>query len=293
MVRILPALIVVLLMMIGTSLSFVVLRAPDPAAEAGSAFGYTEENLNAVAWVQTAGEYEATTRQAYFIAAVMLERSLADTSWTASLEQAATGGYQSLPPAVILDVDETVLDNSPNQVRQVLDDRDFAAPGWQEWVREEKAAVVPGALQFTRTAVERSVQVFYVTNRRQPLEDATRSNLMQHGFPLDPDVDTIFTRDERSDWGSDKGTRRQVVAGDYRILLLIGDALGDFVSGDDVAAQQRKEIVGQHADYWGSRWIVLPNPQYGAWDGALIGFDYALSRGEKRILKRAALDPAR
>ena len=75
--------------------------------------------------------------------------------------------------------------------------------------------------------------------------------------------------------------------------VLIGDALGDFVSGDDVAASKRKEMVRQHAEYWGSRWIVLPNPQYGAWDGALIGFDFALSRDQKRIMKRAALDPSR
>lgn len=291
--RIVPALIAVLLMMIGTSLSFVLLRSPDPAAEAGLTFGYTEENLNAVAWVQTAGEYEATARQAYAIATVMLERALDEISWTASLEQAATGGYQDLPPAVILDVDETVLDNSPNQARQVLDDVDFAPPGWQEWVGEEQAEAVPGALRFTRAAAERGVRVFYVTNRRHPLEEATRNNLAHHGFPLDAEVDTIFTRDERGDWGSDKGTRRQAVARDYRILLLIGDALGDFVSGDDVAAQQRKQLVGRHADYWGVRWIVLPNPQYGAWDGALIGFDYGMSRAQKRIMKRAALNPAR
>ncbi|HJO04919.1 MAG TPA: HAD family acid phosphatase [Acidobacteriota bacterium] len=291
--RIVPMLIAVLLMMIGTTLAFIVARAPDPTAGQGPRLNYTEEGLNAVAWVQTAGEYEATARQAYAIAALMLDRALADASWTASLEQAASGGYEALPPAVILDVDETVLDNSANQVRQVLDDRDFATPSWQEWVREEKAGVVPGALSFTRQAAARSVRVFYVTNRRQEVEDATRRNLQHHGFPLVPDVDTILTRDERGDWGSDKGTRRQVVGGDHRILLLIGDALGDFVSGDDVAAELRKEMVRQHAEYWGSRWIVLPNPQYGAWDGALIGFDFGLSRDAKRAMKRAALNPAR
>ncbi len=291
--RIVPALVAVLLVMIGTALGLIVIRAPDPTAQSGSMFSYTEENLNAVAWVQTAGEYEATTRQAYAIAALMLGRALEDVSWTASLEQVATGAYEALPPALILDVDETVLDNSPSQVRQLLDDRDFATPGWQEWVREEKAGVIPGALEFTRAAAERGVRVFYVTNRRHQVEDATRNNLARHGFPLDPEVDTILTRDERGDWGSDKGTRRQEVAREYRILLLIGDALGDFVSGDDVAASKRKEMVRQHAEYWGSRWIVLPNPQYGAWDGALIGFDFALSRDQKRIMKRAALDPSR
>ncbi len=291
--RIVPALIVLLLVIIGTTLGFVVTRSPDAGGGASSAYSYGDENLNAVAWVQTAGEYEASARQAYAIASLMLERALAEPTWTASLEQTAIGGYEDLPPAVVLDVDETVLDNSPNQVRQVIEDRDFATPGWQAWVREEKAGVVPGALEFAKGAADQGVTVFYLTNRRHEVEEATRNNLSRHGFPLDPALDTVFTRDERQDWGSDKGTRRQVVAADHRILLLIGDALGDFVSGGDVATGQRRELVRQHAEYWGSRWIVLPNPQYGAWDAALIGFDFALSRGEKRALKRAALNPER
>ncbi len=291
--RIVPAMVALLMVMIGTTMGVWVARSPDPGAQSDSAYGYAAESLNAVAWVQTAGEYEASARQAYTIASLMLERALADPTWTASLEQAASGGYESLPPAVILDVDETVLDNSPNQVRQVLDDRDFATPAWQAWVREEKAGLVPGALEFTRQAAARGIRVFYVTNRRHEVEEATHGNLARHGFPLEAGFDTVYTRDEREDWGSDKGTRRVAVGREHRVLLLIGDALGDFVSGGDAAVAERQRLVRGHADYWGSRWIVLPNPQYGAWDGALIGFDFALSREEKRALKRAALDPAR
>src|SRR5215203_940023 len=75
------------------------------------------ENLNAVAWMQTSLEYQASAVQAYRLAARQLDEALADRSWTAAIEQ--TGDASKLPPAVVLDIDETVLDNSPFQARVV------------------------------------------------------------------------------------------------------------------------------------------------------------------------------
>lgn len=251
------------------------------------------ELLNATLWVQTSAEYTGAAEQAYLLARLMLDRALAEPDWTAALEQSAAGGYESLPPAVILDVDETVLDNSPYQARQILDRFEFETPSWHVWVREEKATPVPGALEFTRYAAERGVTVFYVTNRRAEVEEATRRNLERFGFPFVDGVDTLLTRDEREDWGSDKGSRRRVVGADYRILLLVGDNFGDFASGIDTTVERRAELAEQYADMWGSRWIVLPNPQYGSWDGALIDFQYGMAWDAKRARKAAALDPAR
>lgn len=253
---------------------------------------YMTEALNSVLWVQTAAEYRASALQAYAAATAMLMPALADPEWTALTEQAADE-FSELPPAIILDVDETVLDNSPNQARQVLDDEEFSTPLWHRWVREEKAEAVPGALQFTRTAAALGIRVFYVTNRRHEVEEPTRRNLERLGFPLDPAVDTLMTRDEQPDWGSDKGTRRRAVAAGHRVLLQLGDNLGDFVSGIDVAPAGRDEIVTRYESYWGRRWIVLPNPQYGSWEGSLIGFEYGLDRAGKRARKLAALRPAR
>jgi acid phosphatase len=257
-----------------------------------SSYGYTTEGLNAVLWVQTAAEYDASARQAYALARLMLPTALADPGWTAVTEQMADM-FADLPPAVILDVDETVLDNSPNQARQVLEDRDFATPAWHDWVREERATAVPGALAFTQAAAAMGITVFYVTNRRHEVEPATRRNLAALEFPLDDEIDTILTRDETDTWGSDKGTRRQYVAATHRVLMQIGDNLGDFLSDVDVDPDARRELVARHADYWGERWIVLPNPQYGSWDGALIDFDFGLDRGAKRARKLAALDTGR
>jgi acid phosphatase len=264
---------------------------PVEGADGTSGFPYSMENLNAVLWVQTAAEYSASARQAYTLAEMMLEPALADTSWTALTEQAGQD-FASLPPAVVLDVDETVLDNSPNSAREILDDRDFATDTWHEWVREEKATPVPGALEFTRAAAARGITVFYVTNRRHEVEDPTRRNLEALGFPLHDEIDTLLTRDERPDWGSDKGTRRAHVAATHRVLLQFGDNLGDFVSGVDTDVAARAALVEGHADYWGRRWIVLSNPQYGSWDGALIDFQYGASREAKREMKLDALDTA-
>ena len=262
------------------------LISPAPRADA-----HPHEGLNAVAWTQTSAEYAAAARQAYVLATLMLDRALEDRSWTAAQEQGDNFG--GLRPAVILDVDETVLDNSPHQARSVLDDVEFNRDDWHVWVREEQAVPVPGALEFTQYAASRNVRVFYVTNRRHEVEEPTRRNLAAYGFPLEDDVDTLLTRDERPDWTGEKGTRRAIVAADHRVLMLIGDNLGDFVDGVNVSVEERAAIVERHAGFWGERWIVLPNPQYGSWDGALIGYQYGLPVGDKRRIKREALDPAR
>jgi len=254
-----------------------------------AAHGYGTENLNAVLWVQTAAEYQASARQAYALAEMVLDAALADPAWSAVTEQEGAA-FAGLPAAVILDVDETVLDNSPNQARQVLDDRDFTTETWHAWVREERAEAVAGALAFTRVAAERGVRVFYVTNRRHEVEEPTRRNLAALGFPLDAAVDTVLTRDEQAEWGSDKGSRRAVIAANHRVLLQIGDNLGDFVSGVNVDRVARQALVERYAEYWGRRWIMLPNPQYGSWDGALIGFQFGLDREAKRGLKLGALE---
>lgn len=248
------------------------------------------ENLHSVLWTQTAIEYQATALQAYKLATIMLDRALADSSWTAGPEQGEMGGYEPLPPAVILDVDETVLDNSPYQARLVRDNAEYGSATWDAWVREQAAPPVPGAVDFTRYAAEHGVAVFYVTNRRANLEDATRANLAAYGFPFDPDEDRLLLRDEQPDWGADKATRRNAVGERHRILLLVGDNFGDFVSEVEVSVAARHALAERYADYWGTRWIMLPNPQYGSWEGALFDFDYSLSRDERLRRKAARLD---
>lgn len=251
----------------------------EPAVTAAA---QSNENLHSVLWTQTAAEYDALTLQTYRAARRMLDSALTVPGWTAALEQVEDTGYESLPPAVILDVDETVLDNSAYQARLVRDDAQYDRSSWQAWVREEEATPIAGALDFTRYADRQGVAVFYLTNRRAAVEEATRANLARLGFPLDDEVDTVVMRGERPAWDTgDKTTRREVIVEDYRVLLMAGDNLGDFIGEVERSVEERAALAERYGDYWGTRWFVLPNAQYGSWEGALFDYDYGLSREER------------
>jgi acid phosphatase len=222
---------------------------------------------DSIVWFRTSVEYRATAIQAYRLAALMLDRALADRTWTAALEQ--TGDFGSKPPAVILDVDETVLDNSESEERNIREGAVYSEARWAAWCDERKAVPIPGALEFTRAAAAKGVAVFYVTNRDRALEQATRDNLAKHGFPLDPNRDTVLTRAERPEWSSsDKSSRRSLVAQSFRILLLVGDDFGDFVQGARGTLAARRALDEAKAAMWGVKWIALPNPLYGSWKTA-------------------------
>ena len=241
--------------------------APPVTAAPSAATPVTLSLPDSLVWFRTSVEYRATSLQAYRLAALMLDRALADRTWTAALEQ--TGDFASKPPAVILDVDETVLDNSESEERHIREGTVYSEARWAEWCSERKAAPIPGALEFTRAAAAKGVAVFYVTNRDRALEQATRDNLAKHGFPLDPGLDTVLTRAERPEWAaSEKSPRRSRVAQDFRILLLIGDDFGDFVAGARVTLAERRALLDAHAAMWGVKWIALPNPLYGSWKTA-------------------------
>lgn len=244
--------------------------------------------LNATLWVQTAAEYRATAEQAYSAAARALADALADSTWTAALEQSEP--YREKPPAIVIDVDETVLLNTPHQAQLVLEDREFEPVTWDRWVQLAAAEPVPGALEFLLEAARRGVKVFYVTNRGASQEAATRANLEKHGFPLDPERDTILLYGERPEWDRDKSSRRAVVARDHRVVLVVGDDLNDFVSAR-VSRARRDSLVGAYETWWGHRWIALPNPLYGSWEDALWSFESGLSEDEGLRRKLDALEP--
>ena len=263
-----PAVLLALTLLASASCaSRTALPAAAPAAPPAAAAPAKIPLPDSVVWFRTSVEYRATALQAYRLAALMLDRALSDRTWTAALEQ--TGDFASKPPAVILDIDETVLDNSESEERNIRAGTVYSEAKWAEWCSERKAAPIPGALEFTRAAAAKGVAVFYVTNRDRALEQATRDNLAKYGFPLDPGRDTVFTRAERPEWAaSEKSSRRSRVAQDFRILLLIGDDFGDFVAGARVTLAERRALVDAHAAMWGVKWIALPNPMYGSWKTA-------------------------
>ncbi len=227
-------------------------------------------NLNSVLWTQTAVEYRMSTTQAFRLAASQLPVALADGHWTALPEQVVQPGYQALPPAVIMDVDETLLDNSPFQARMIAQGLEFDVRQWREWVAQAQAQAIPGAAAFIQYLKNLGIKPYYITNREQ--EDATLTNIRSH---LDPSATAaqVMVRGERPEWTSDKTSRRSAVAEKHRVLMLVGDDYNDFIRLDDSSHQQRNESAEQYRDFWGRQWVLLPNPQYGHWLRALPAAD--------------------
>lgn len=238
----------------------------------------------AALWTQRSVEFKGNALTVFALGKIRLEQALADKSWTAAPGE-QKGDFATLPPAVVLDVDETVLDNSPYAARRLASGEAFDPKSWSAWVAERQATAVPGALAFLTEATRRGVTVFYVTNREVADEPATRENLLRLGFPVAPSelLDVVLTKRERDDWGSDKGTRRRHIATSFRIVMLFGDDLGDFLSavkptqspkqhttaslhrhGQDLALD-RLARTDEFAAHWGTRWFMLPNPSYGSW----------------------------
>lgn len=245
--------------------------------------------LNAELWMQSSVEYRANSLAVYALARLRLDEALADKSWTAYDQ---SGDYASLPPAVILDLDETALDNSPYEAGLVVNHAGFDPKTWDAWVKSAQAKAVPGAVGFTHYAAAKGVKVFYVTNRNADQKAATERNMTALGFPIDGNADTLLTKNQRPEWaGNAKGPRFAYVAGQYRVLLLFGDQFGDFTDKYDGSVAQRDQTFEALKAHFGHDWMVLANPAYGSFESAPYGHDFRLPGDVKRTKKMDALAP--
>jgi 5'-nucleotidase (lipoprotein e(P4) family) len=245
------------------SCSFLTLSFAAPA-------GPTYENLNAVLWIQTSVEYQATAAQTYHSAELALLRGLRNPHWTAALEQNAN--FATLPPAVILDLDETVLDNSVFRARLVATSQQYTPAAWTKWENEQSSGLIPGAMHFLQFAHDHEVATLYITNRTcdpTKADDSTVKLLRSLHVPLEPVTDRLFC--SRGDDDADKTGRRSECSAKYRILLLIGDQLPDFlqIPPEFANLNGRQKLYEAHEGLWGERWFQLPNPTYGSWEGAV------------------------
>lgn len=229
----------------------------------------TNNTLYSTLWIQTAAEYEALSYQAYNTSAALLETALNDSSWTASLEQGES--FTDLPPAIILDLDETALDNSFYEARGIIDQTAFHPETWNSWVNEKKAEAIKGAAKLTSRADELGIAVYYITNRDVAVQDATVQNLQNLGFPVAEGA--VMSNGGRPEWTSAKTERRIFVAQNHRVLMLFGDDLNDFLPARDISLDERKDRVEEYKEHWGVKWFVLPNPNYGSWERALYTGD--------------------
>ncbi|HEX5754950.1 MAG TPA: HAD family acid phosphatase [Arenimonas sp.] len=265
-------------------------RTPEApvATEAAPAGAAAHDNINALAWMQQSLEYRLLATQIYRAADAQLGAALADPDWDALVPEERANPARGLPPAVIVDIDETVLDNSPYQARLVRDGASYDDFTWSQWVEEERAAAVPGAVEFLRAAAARDVTVFYISNRVAHLNEATVRNLRQAGFPVDDHARFLGLGhfvEGCEQHGSEKGCRRQLVGRTHRVLMQFGDQIGDMLSILANTPDGREQAIAPYRDWFGQRWFVLPNPTYGSWEPALFDNAWHLPEAERRQRK--------
>lgn len=204
--------------------------------------------LNATAWYQQSAEMRACYIQAFKMAKIQMKENL-------------RASKDTRPKAVIVDIDETVLDNSPYEVHLIKNNLVNSSKLWTEWVKMKSAKALPGALEFALFAKQNNVEVYYISNRSVKNYLPTLNNLLKEGFPFADSVH-ILLKDETSD----KSPRRETVGSSHDILLLVGDNLRDF----DEMFKDRSDNFGfktvdDHKDLFGTKFIILPNPNYGQW----------------------------
>jgi 5'-nucleotidase (lipoprotein e(P4) family) len=251
-----------------------------------------DDNLNAVAWSQTAIEHDLIFRQTYRDAQSRLLAALKDRRWDALPKDDRVAPIRGLQPAVVLDIDETVLDNSPYQARLIRSGGEFNEADWAAWCKEKKAHALPGAVAFTQFAARHGIAVIYVSNRARDLDAATLANLREAGLPVSGPqaflgLGTFVRGCEQI--GSEKSCRRQLISRHYRVLMQFGDQIGDFVTVLANNAVGRERAMAPYSAWIGTRWFVLPNPTYGSWEPALFNNDWTAPRDERRRQKVEAL----
>jgi 5'-nucleotidase (lipoprotein e(P4) family) len=213
-----------------------------------------DQLLLSVLWFQKSAEMKAMYYQGYNLA----QKSLAEKVKAQTSDK---------PKAVVMDIDETLLDNSPSEVYLIENNISFSDETWKKWVNTASAKACPGALEFTKFAESENVEVFYVTNREMPEEfDPTLRNLKNTGFPYADNAHLVLQTD-----ASSKEERRNAIAEKYDILLFIGDNLADF---DAVFDKRGPDLgfgaVADNEEKFGTDFIILPNPMYGPWVNAAI-----------------------
>jgi 5'-nucleotidase (lipoprotein e(P4) family) len=220
---------------------------------------------------QQAAEYDALCIQAYNIARFRLDDALLLT--------------HSKPLAIVTDIDETVLDNSPYAVRQGLAGKDYELSTWHQWTSLGAADTMTAALAFFKYAASKNVTVFYITNRDEKERNGTLLNLQKFNFP-DADNDHLLLKSTTSG----KEARRQQVSSTHEIVLLLGDNLSDFSSlFDKRTTNERAQNVQALSNEFGKRFILLPNFNYGGWEEALFNLRYDWTPKQKDSIIRSQL----
>lgn len=209
-----------------------------------------EYSILTVLWQQHAAEYRALAYQAYNTAQLQLDNILRNR-----------GNYEK-PLAIVTDIDETVLNNSPYNGKMIELNEEYSNARWIEWGKEKKAEIVPGSLDFFKYAASKGVEIFYISNRLLVQKSETIENMQKLGFPFLDDAHFLLRETV-----SGKEPRRLQVQKTHKIIMLLGDNLSDFSEVfDNQNTETRNFKVDSLKAAFGNKYIVLPNPMYGDWE---------------------------
>ena len=219
-------------------------------------------------WMRTSAEYRALAYQGYNVAMNTVKMAVTDPS------------HQRKPLAIVLDADETVVDNTKLMGESIVNGNGrFDAPWWRQAVHQGKSQAMPGAVEFLNEVHKQGVEIFYVSNRYAPVNlDVTIQNFKELGFPsVDKDHVLLFEKD------SDKQPRFDMIAKKYYVILYMGDNAGDFPIGTKgKTLAERNSIIDAHKEDFGTTFVVFPNPAYGSWVSALAKGYQNLSPEEQK-----------
>lgn len=219
-------------------------------------------------WMRTSAEYRALAYQGYNVAMNAVKMAVTDPS------------HQRKPLAIVLDADETVVDNTKLMGESIVNGNGrFDAPWWRQAVHQGKSQAMPGAVDFLNEVHKQGVEIFYVSNRYAPVNlDVTIQNFKELGFPsVDKDHVLLFDKD------SDKQPRFDMIAKKYYVVLYMGDNAGDFpIATKGKTLAERNGIIDAHKEDFGTTFVVFPNPAYGSWVSALAKGYQNLSPEEQK-----------
>jgi 5'-nucleotidase (lipoprotein e(P4) family) len=188
--------------------------------------------------------------------------------------------------AIITDIDETVLDNSPYEARCILEGFHYPEK-WDEWCNRAEANAIPGSQRFFNFVADQGIEIYYITNRKIHLMQPTIANMRRHGFPYADEAHLLMRESDNS-----KELRRRLVNEKYRVLLLLGDNLDDFTGAfEDKDINERKDVVSRLRTSFGRRFIVFPNPMYGSWETLIYSQADTLGYNTKGEMRRHFLTP--
>ncbi|MGT2829298.1 5'-nucleotidase, lipoprotein e(P4) family [Streptococcus hillyeri] len=227
------------------------------------------ENTLSVAWYQQSAEAKALYLQGYQVATERLKGLL--------------GQPTEKPYSIVLDIDETVLDNSPYQAKNVLEGTAFTPESWDIWVQKKAAKPVAGAKDFLQFADQNGVQIYYISDRQESQIDATMENLEKEGLPVQGRDHFLFLADGMKS----KESRRQKVQETTNLVMLFGDNLVDFAEFSKSSKEDREQLLDQLHLEFGSKFIIFPNPMYGSWESTIYGGQKLDAKGQREARLKA------